>query len=129
MEKYYDVASKWWADKLRSVSPGNFNNGDSSSIGGMAMILATILAEDSKPSNEAIDLFEEKLAATIKKDVEKRGSMTLSVDYNPDWVLSGIAQEAGVSTSGFPWKTTMWIEGEKVSVSAGYGAPIENIFP
>ena len=127
--EYNKVAAKWWADKLRKVGPGNFDNGDSSSTGGMAMLLATMLAMDSHPSDEAIDLFEERLADTIKEHVEAYGSMTLSVDYGPDYILGNLAQETGVSTNGFPWKTTMWIEKDKVSVSAGYAAPCKTIFP
>lgn len=127
--EYNKVAAKWWADKFRNVGPGNFNNGDSSSAGGMAMIMATMLAMDSEPSAQAIDLFEQKLADTIKEHVESRGSMTLSVDYGPDYILGSLARETGVSTNGFPWKTTMWVEKDKVSVSAGYAAPTKIIFP
>ena len=126
--EYNKVAAKWWADKLRKVGPGNFDNGDSST-GGMAMLLATMLAMESQTSDEAIDLFEERLAETIKEQVEARGSMTLSVDYSPDYILGNLAQETGVSTSRFPWKTTMWIEKDNVSVSAGYAAPCKTIFP
>lgn len=93
------------------------------------MILATMLAMDSQPSDEAIDLFEKRLAETIKEQVETCGSMTLSVDYRPNYVLSYIAQETGVNTNGFPWKTTMWIEKDKISVIAGYVAPCKTIFP
>lgn len=127
--EYNKVAAKWWADKLRNVTLGNFNNGDESSAGGLAMLLAGMLAMDSQPSDEAIDLFEERLADTIKERVESCGSMTLSVDYGPDYILGSLAQETGVSTNGFPWKTTMWVESNKVSVSAGYAAPCKVIYP
>lgn len=127
--EYNKVAAKWWADKLRNVGLGNFDNGDSSSAGGLAMLLAGMLAMDTQPSGESIDFFEEKLAETIKEQVESRGSMTLSVDYGPDYILGSIAQESGVSTNGFPWKTTMWVRADKVEVSAGYAAPSETIFP
>ena len=126
--EYNKVAAKWWADKLRNVSLGNFDNGDSSSTGCMAMFLAALLAMDSQPSDVAIDLFEEKLAETIKEQVKVCGSMTLSVDYRPDDTLGSIAQQTGVSPNVFPWKTTMWIEMDKVSVSDGYAAPCEIIF-
>ena len=55
--EYNKVAAKWWADKLRNIGLGNFDNG------------------------ELIYLFEEKLADTIKENIETHGSMTLSVDY------------------------------------------------
>lgn len=127
--EYNKVAAKWWADKLRNVGPGNFDNGDSSSTGGMAMILATMLAMDTQSSEEAIILFEKRLAETILDQVEQHGSMVIRVDYGPDYILSDLAQETGVSPNGFPWKTTMWIVKDKVTVSAGYGAPRKVIFP
>ncbi len=127
--EYNKVAAKWWADKLRNVGLGNFDNGDSSSAGGLAMILAGMLAMDTKPSDESIDLFEKELAETIKEQVESRGSMTLSVDYGPDYILGSLAEKTGVSTNGFPWKTTMWVRSNEVTVSAGYAAPAETIFP
>jgi len=127
--EYNKVAAKWWADKLRNVGLGNFDNGDKSEAGFFAMLMGSMLAMDTQPAVETIDKFEERLAETIKEQVETRGSMTLSVDYGPDYILGSLAQETGVSTNGFPWKTTMWIEANKVSVSAGYAAPMENIFP
>ncbi len=115
--EYNKVAAKWWADKLRNVSLGNFNNGDSSSVGGLAMLLAGMLAMDTQPSGESIDLFEKKLAETIKEQVESCGSMILSVDYVPDYILGNIARESGVSPNGFPWKTTMWVRADIVKNS------------
>ncbi len=126
---YNKVAARWWADKLRNVEPGNFDNGDKSGAGSFAMLMYSMLAMSKQPATETIDKFEERLAETIKEQVEARGSMTLSVDYGPDDILGSLAQESGVSTNGFPWKTTMRIETNKVSVSAGYAAPVENIFP
>ena len=127
--EYNKVAAKWWADKLRKTGPGNFDNGDDSSAGGFAMILATMLAIKSEPSNESIDLFEEKLASTIKEHIETHGTLILSVDYGPDYILGNLANETGISTSRFPWKTTMWITENKVSVSAGYATSTKTIFP
>ena len=127
--EYNKVAAKWWADKIRNVGLGNFNNGNTGSSGGIAMAMASMIALKKQSSSEAIDLFEEKLAETIKESVEKCGPMTLSVDYDPDCVLSSHAEEAGVSLNAFPWKTMMWISEDKVSVSCGYGAPSKVIFP
>ncbi len=126
--EYYKVAAKWWADKLRKLGPGNFNNGDESISGGVTMALDTMLAMNSKPSDDAIDLFEEKLAKAIKEYLEKQDYIILSVDYGPDYILASIAEKSGLSTRCFPWKTTMWVRKDKVSVRAGYGAPIKVIF-
>lgn len=127
--EYNKVAAKWWADKIRNVGPGNFDNGDTSLSGGITMVLATMLAMDSEPSGKTIDLFEEKLANTIKEHVETHGTMTLTVDYVPDQILGRLAKETGVSPNVFPWKTTMWIKNNHVSVSSGYGNTSKTIFP
>lgn len=127
--EYNKVAAKWWADKLRNIGPGNFNMGDDSSAGGIGMMLATMLALDNEPSSESIDLFEEKLAEIIKEQVEKIGSLILSTDYGPDYTLGKLANETGIDTTSFPWKTLMTIDKAHVSVSCGYGASSKIIFP
>ena len=127
--EYYEVAAEWWANKLRNVSLSNFDNGDDSFFNRMAMILAASLAVEAKTPDEAIDLFQKKLADTVKKFVESHDvRMILSVDYGPDHILSKVAEETGVGMERFPWKTTMWISQDKVSVSAGYAAPVETLF-
>ena len=126
--EYNKVAAKWWADKLREVNLGNFGDGVNYTVGMKAMFLSTMLAKDYQPSDEAIDLFEKRLANIIKKQVEAHGFMNLSVGYGPDPILVNLAHKTGVSTCRFPFKTSMWIEKDKVSVRAGHDAPCEIIF-
>lgn len=128
MVKYSKVAAKWWADKLRHIGPGNFNMGDSTPNGGAAMASGTRLALRFQPAEENIDCFEEILEKKIEEIVEEYGSAILSVDYGPDWILSKVAENANVSTHGFPWKTTMWISKKRVSVRSGYRAPTKVIY-
>ena len=92
------------------------------------MMMATMLAIDSAPSEDAIDAFEKRLAEFIKATVEKNSSMSLSVDYYPDYNLGTIVKETGVNPSVFPWKTTMNIDSDRVDVSSGYGAPFVKIY-
>ena len=127
--KYYEVAAKWWADKIRKASPANFNNGDDGQRGGMAMIMATMIAMKNEPSSEVVDLFEKKLAEKIKEEVERRGQLSLDCDYSPDITLGNIANQTGVDTMSFPWKTNMNITADKVCVSFGYGSGYDTIFP
>ena len=126
---YNEKAAKWWAEKLRNVGPTSFDNGDTSEGSFYASMLATMLAMDTHPSDESVDKFEARLAEVIREKVEKTGYLTLSVDYHPDFILATVASETNVNESGFPWKTTMWVYPTEVSVRAGYGAPVEVIFP
>lgn len=127
--KYYEVAAKWWGDKLRNVGLGSFNNGDDSPIGGMVMVMATALAIDEKPSGSNIDIFEKRLSEAIKENMERTTYMQLTCDYNPCSMLYDIANELNISTSCFPWKTTMEIIQDRVRVSCGYGAKFKTIYP
>ena len=126
---YYETAAKWWADKVRNVGPGNFNNGDDSTSGGMAMILATMLAMDKEPDSESADQFEKILSEHIRKRVEDDGYLILDCDYGPCTLLSNVAKVSGVDASCFPWKTNMNITKEEVKVSCGYGAAYKKIYP
>ena len=126
--KYYEVAAKWWADKLRNIGPASFNNGDDSAAGGMVSAMATILAVEEKPAGNAADEFEKRLAEAIKEKMEGITYMRLSCDYNPCRMLYDIASEFNISASCFPWKTTMEITPERVNVSCGYGARFKTIY-
>lgn len=123
------VAAKWWADQLREIDPGNFDIGSNSRSGDVVMFLSTMLAYETRPSETAIDLFEERLADTIKKHLEDRPTMKLRVDYHPDLTLESVAQETGVDTDGFPLKTNMYIEDGKVTVKVGSSGRSEVIYP
>lgn len=127
--EYNNVAAKWWADKLRNASPGNFDMKESGDLGFGIMMLGTMIAMDTQTPSKNIDKFEEHLSKTIKEMVERCGHLTLSVDYGPDYILGKIAQETEVSINKFPWKTTMWIEKCKISVSSGRTESTKIIFP
>ena len=116
--EYYEVAAKWWTDKLREVAPEHFSyNGR---VGSMEKLLASYFPEMPKLSDESFDLFEKKLVDIIKDKVENYGFMLLLTHYNPDVSLLGdIARESGIDTSRIPHETTMWIYKEKVSVKYG----------
>jgi len=115
-------AAKWWADKLRHGA--KMDNGDDSEVGMFTMIAALMLQETEKfkQSDDAIDKFEDELA----KSVEKMSGNWISfgVDYHPDRVLQDAADRAGLELgmTTLPWKTNMYITGDTVKVSYGYGA-------
>ncbi len=116
-------AAKWWGDQLRGSS--KLDNGDNSLTGVNTFLLAAMLQEKEKQkqSTELVDAFEEELTKALLKDNPSWG---FGVDYHPDAILSDAADAAklplGMTT--LPWKTTMWIQDDKVKVRCGYGAEI-----
>ena len=123
--EYYEVAAKWWTDKLRKVVPEHFSGEDR--VGPMEKLLASYFQQIDEFSDESFDLFEKKLSDIIKSNVERFGYMLLLTHYNPDVSLLGeIARESSIDTSRIPHETTMWIYKNKVSVR--YGAHSMIIF-
>ena len=92
------------------------------------MMLAFMLAANNISSRESIQNFEDLLSDKIRSEVESNGFLYLSCDYHPDYILAETAKKAGVSDSGFPWKTNMRISANEVSVSKGIGAPWVKLF-
>ncbi|MGI4759886.1 MAG: hypothetical protein ACRYF0_04215 [Janthinobacterium lividum] len=138
-------AAAWWRDQV--AGPGylsKFRNGDTSQAGETAQLLASMAALQSpQPAAEAFDRFEQALTARVLAFLQRDPSpsrsyegvaryLVLSVDYAPEGELRKAAEDARL-TSGFPWKTTMWVNWDArpecchVEVRAGYGAPTQRL--
>lgn len=118
-------AARWWADQLRGHA--KLDNGDQSETGAMTFVMSRILQSKEKAGQTPaqVDRFESALAILIYK-----GDFDfIDVDYHPDPILEQAADEAGLSLgmASLPWKTTMHIDGDKVTVRCGYGAPAEEL--
>ena len=126
-EDMITAAADWWT---KAIEMPLFNNGDDSAQGGMAAALAMM---DNKPKADAdLEKFRAGFIVQMKADfADGRAPRIVGVDYGPDMWLKGVAERAGIATSisDWPWKTVMWLTDGKVTVSAGCGAPIEQIFP
>ena len=112
------VAVDWWANKLQNV---HHDNGDP--ISALAMMMADMIAEKHKPTEEQIDIFKREL----KTKIEERSECRLSCDYGPCKDLADAAEAAGIDNSRFPYKTYMVITEKEVRVSDGYGQPLNTI--
>jgi len=104
--------------------------------------MAAVLAEKNKPTAEALSKFAEELkkylinkttyipeTQKIVLDSEGCYRTSLSVDYHPDFTLGQAAENAGVSTDSFPWKTSMYLMGDHLSLSYGYGGETLRYYP
>ncbi len=114
-------AAKWWSDHLRHGAP--MDNGDTSPNGPMTMMLGTLVQDRmrSQITPEAIDRFEQELAEIIVEEAGEYTFMHIGVDYHPDGVLAQAANRARIDVDfALPWKTSMWIEKDRITVSLGY---------
>lgn len=118
-----EIAANWWADQL--VRP-TYDNGDRSTTGGFGMLLA--MANTKEVTPEAKQKFVDSLTSEITKCLESGKDPYLHVDYGPTPMLGEAAEQAEISTMNFPWKTSMWMDKEHVSVSLGYRAPREYLY-
>lgn len=122
------AAGKWWGDQLRGKP--NQDIGDNGLTGAMFAML-TAMTHEETPSTDA-DKFAAAVAEYVSRRLERGDdSITISTDYDPGYELSQIADECGVNIYGgkLPAKTYMWIDSDAVSVSCGYRAPVEHLYP
>lgn len=123
------TAARWWADQLRGGS--KLDMGADSKQGEMAEIMGQILQRKQLDGMQpdSINAFEEKLAEAIEKNLSQSGRASFGVDYHPDMILADAAEatELQLGMATLPWKTQMWVYPDKVEVSAGYGAPAQEV--
>lgn len=120
------IAAEWWAD---AIEQPKFDNGDKTFPGIFASLLANDLKKPVSPEQKS--LFTAELTDQIERFFEENPTLnqtTLSCDYGPCLRLSEISDAVDISRNNFPWKTTMWIARDSVSVGAGYRAPIEYLY-
>lgn len=109
-------AAKWWREALDSGNKGD------AQLDGMHQVF--FLSRDTGAAGGDLDAFETALEKAVDDVLAERSSVSLSVDYHPDRILSDAAEVAGLNIPMFGWpsKTSMQVSDDKVSVSNGYGA-------
>ena len=117
-EKQIKTAVDWWAGAIQNPK---FDNGDDSRSGGMSMILATLARTDV--SQNQLESFKRALTEAIQENTPRH----ISVDYGPDMLLGAAMEKAGIPSNMAPWKTTMWLISDGVSVRHGYRAETQNL--
>lgn len=115
--------SKWWADKLRA--PTEFKASIESEELDAALFVAT---ENHRfQPEERVAAFEKNLFESIKDNLDPY--FAIRVDYTPDETLKTAAEKSGfeLKMTDLPWKTTMTVVGDKISVREGYGSTMVDI--
>lgn len=139
-ERIVDRACALWVQMLRNPK---YDNGDNSYAGAITQTLAHMVRVAKPTPLDAIDRFGVELKKILMAPLEweakayKEGEPPtkytslfnyLSVDYGPDIPLSTAAKRAGLEME-FPWKTSMSLREEYLSLGYGYGAAYVYHYP
>ena len=127
-----EAAALWWAQALQAPK---HDNGDPFT---MALVdMPSEYAPKADKPNAALNKFTEQLAAKLDvlladpdKGYMPRSGIVIGVDFDPNPMLYSTANEAGldVGFNGWPWKTTMWVRPDEVTVRYGYQADLEVVW-
>jgi len=124
------IAAQWWADQVfDSRELNKFSNGanDASSVMSMLIQNSTSIEAQKKIKPEDKQNYINKFVELFS--LEKQDWVV--VDYHPCEFLTRVLKDSGCDDTlihSYPIKTSMVIEDNAVSVSAGYGAPHETIW-
>lgn len=134
IEKYKNmakIAANWWTERIKNPIYDNCDN----SLTGMMSRAFMLSINNSEPevSTEQINKFEKELynhilmemllSLSISGDID----INLDVDYNPCRLLNKCAINAKM-TRDFPWKTSMWISGDKITARCGCNGECETLY-
>lgn len=131
MKKICAVAAKWWKSKLE-VSPKSFFNRDLNPIN---LITAHFAYKNSpKYSSDNASIFKGLLEKRIQEsytniDGTYNHHFGISVDYDPDKLLTEIAKASSIPLLLFPWKTDMIIGKRYIMVKEGFDGSYRLIYP
>ena len=143
--EYYEVAAKWWADKLRD--PPKETPKDLSSFTDEdyeAFFMRRYQRIELGDTKERIDKFQEILSESIKKEVEAKEEIIIAVDfmisyifgeqsistriYPPSFFFQEALEKANISWLNIPLRGIMWVSSKEVTVTRGQGNPRTRIF-
>jgi len=120
----------WWAGKLISSRNSGLSPKERNEPTSLAYGLFEVLKDSLKPTvpKEQVEAFKTALHEKITEKSRITEYIVLRVDYHPDGILRQALEVAGVEPDhALPIKTTMWIDGDRIEFSYGYGAPVETL--
>lgn len=121
------LMAEWWADQI-TTNKMNWDNGDSSESGGMAFLLANMVAMNARQTApaDARNRFIAGFMQTFQNFYKAHNHYPdLSVDYHPCEFLFKAANAAGIDAGAFPCKSHSYLSltDGKAYAKVGYGKP------
>ena len=121
-----ETAVNWWVEQLTGANMGGSLGDDFNSVLGMA--LANQVFTQTSIEEPQIVKFKESLSKALMYELSIGKEPRLEVDYGPSGILANAMADSGISSNKAPFKTTMIVQVNSVSVSAGYRAKYKEIF-
>ncbi len=130
------VAAEWWCDVMFGRVPDQLmteRDGadlETEKVEAFINVLAAISATPKEKKDQRLrGPMRQALAVAIDAEIDRYGDCTIGVDYHPDPLLAGAAQEAGCkfTMTDWPFKTKMRISETICRVAKGYHQPFEQL--
>jgi hypothetical protein len=115
-EKLIESAVNWWAEKLKKPAREGINGDNRSDASLLALFTRSTIINDDCMPDEKITLFK-KLLTELLVSKQKFDWVTIETDYGPEYPLSEICHNSGISGVQFPQKTTMSINFSEQTVT------------
>ncbi len=125
-----NAAAKWWRGKIENLTPSNFDNGGGDTDTTLyCMFVSYSFASKNTASIEQLENFQTILTELINKELEKNSKIVLSCNYGPSGILIEAANKAEINRALFPFKRTMKITKDLVTIKDGYRKKYKKIYP
>lgn len=130
-EEVSEIASSWWAEKLE------FSSHDGGFEPDLELLTLLMVEDMPKVEEDKKSSFKIILKDAIKKELMEQRNIDLYVDYGPKGILHDAAIEATLlpenhdefdMTHIFPWKTSMSVSLDKITVKEGHKSPRVTLF-
>lgn len=126
-EAMIEAACAWWGREMGVFH--DMNREASLGMDGFAVAMMVLVAP--KPNASAAQKVVDALRVELRARAERGAWTSFGVDYGPEGVLYDAIKAAGSPHVSLPFKTNMWMNWDKgtVSVSKGYRAESVTIYP
>lgn len=117
------AAAQWWTDQLTDHAPAPSAARDADLL--VAGLADAVRANAPRPTPGQLAAFTLVLAEAIEHELARIPWVSVGTDYQPDLILRGAAERAGLSWELLPLKTIMHVRSDEISVTpCGPASPV-----